>query len=153
MELILTRRWPKSDYTIGELSLGGVVLCNTLEDTDRGLVCTMDAAEIRRRKIYGRTAIPKGRYRVAFTWSPAFSSRSWARVDGGCVPLLENVKGFEGCRIHPGNTAEETNGCILPGKNTAKGRVTASQEHYRLLVDNYLKPCWKRGESVYITIK
>lgn len=152
MELYLHRRWKKAGYTVGELTLGGVVLCNTLEDTDRGLACTMSAAEIKRAKVYGQTAIPTGRYRLAFTYSQTFGSRSWAKPYGGRVPLLEGVKGFDGIRIHPGNTAADTLGCVLLGKNTEKGKVTQSQMTYKEILDGYLLPTWKRGESIFLTI-
>lgn len=153
MELILTRRWRKDGYTIGDLTAGRTVICNTLEDTDRGLAATWDVSAIRRVKVAGATAIPTGRYRIVMAHSPAFSTRSWAQKDHGRVPLLEGVKGFDGIRIHPGNSAAHTRGCILLGLNTERGRVTSSQAYYRLLLDNYLLPAWRRGEDVYITVR
>lgn len=153
MEIVIIRRWKKADYTIGELSIGGVVLWNTLEDTDRGLTSTMSTGEIARKKVYGKTAIPTGRYRVLWTVSNTFRNRSWAKAYSGCVPLIDGVKGFTGIRIHPGNTASDCTGCVLVGRNTIKGQVTQSQASYFSLLDLYLVPAFKRGEQVWLTIK
>lgn len=153
MEIVLTRKWKKADYTIGELSVGGRVLCNTLEDTDRGLNCMMSVVDIKRAKIYGRTAIPTGRYEILWNVSNTFRTKSWAIPYSGNVPLVDGVKGFDRIRIHPGNTAADTLGCILVGRNTVKGKVTQSVECYRNLLDNYLVPAFRRRERCYITIK
>lgn len=153
MEIIINRRWKKADYTIGELSIGGVVLWNTLEDTDRGLTSTMSTSEIARKKVYGRTAIPTGRYRVLWTVSDTFRSRSWAKAYNGRVPLIDGVNGFTGIRMHPFNRPEESLGCIGVGRNTIKGQITQSQASYFSLLDLYLVPAFKRGEQVWLTIK
>lgn len=153
MEITVERKWIKAEYSIGNLYIGRELICNTLEDTDRTLTCMMSTAEIRRIKVYGRTAIPKGRYRVKWTVSNSFRSKSWAAPYGGCVPLIDGVKGFDGIRIHPGNSAADTLGCILVGRNTVRGKLTSSAETYRNILDNYLVPAFKRGENVWITIK
>lgn len=153
MEIYITRRWKKADYTIGELSIGGQVLCNTLEDTDRGLHNMMSVADIKRAKVYGRTAIPTGRYRILWNVSNTFRTRPWAVPYSGCVPLIDRVKGFDGIRIHPGSDQYSTSGCLLVGLNTIKGKLTSSQKMYFKLLDEYLVPAFKRGESVWITIR
>ena len=153
MEIYINRRWKKATYTIGELVIGGQVICNTLEDTDRGLDNMMSASAIVHAKKYGQTAIPTGRYRILWNVSNKFRTKSWARPYSGCVPLIDRVKGFDGIRIHPGNTPADTYGCVLPGKNTEKGKVTSSVECYRMLLDKYLVPAFKRGENVWITIR
>lgn len=153
MEIYITRRWKKADYTIGELSIGGQVLCNTLEDTDRGLHNMMSVADIKRAKVYGRTAIPTGRYRILWNVSNTFRTRPWAVPYSGCVPLIDMVKGFDGIRIHPGTDQYSTSGCLLVGLNTIKGKLTSSQKMYFKLLDEYLVPAFKRGESVWITIR
>lgn len=117
MELRLIRQYRKEDYTIGKLYVNGVYFCDTLEDKDRGLDDRMSEAEIKAKKVYGQTAIPTGRYNVTLT-----HSRKFGRV----LPLLWNVKGFDGVRIHRGNTAKDTYGCPLVGKNKAKGMVLDS---------------------------
>jgi len=89
MKLIVERKWRKEDYTIGILYVNGVRLCNTLEDA------------VRPEKIYGKTAIPAGTYRVLMnTVSPKFEGRAWSKPYGGIVPRLRNVPNFQGVLIH-----------------------------------------------------
>jgi hypothetical protein len=135
MVIKLDRKYKKNGYTIGKLSIEGEYFCDTLEDTDRGLAKTMSSEQIAKIKIKNQTAIPTGMYRVNMgVVSPRFSTRSWAKCNKGRVPRLENVPGFDGVLIHPGNSAEDTSGCILVGKNTAKGRVTQSVDTYMELL-------------------
>lgn len=96
MKLLLQREPSTKQSTPGKLFIDGQFECHTLEDIVRP----------RGVKVYGQTAIPAGTYQVVLTMSPRFK-----RV----LPLLLNVPGFEGIRIHPGNKAEETDGCILVG--------------------------------------
>lgn len=118
MQITLYRKYPKQGYTIGQLFIDGQYFCDTCEDTDRGLDQNMDVPEILKRKIQNETAIPTGVYTVRFTYSPRFKR---------LMPQIENVKGFSGVRIHAGNTAKDTEGCVLLGKNTIKGGVTNSR--------------------------
>lgn len=106
MNLTLTRKELKEDCTIGELSIDGVFFCYTVEDKDRGLTSEISKEEIEKKKIYGITAIPKGTYNMVVNMSNRFKKE---------MPLLLNVKGFEGIRIHAGNTAVDSLGCILVG--------------------------------------
>lgn len=142
MELELKRIAKRDDYTIGNLSIDGTYFCDTLEDTDRGIDWGMSSRDIAYRKIKAKTAIPTGKYEVRLTLSPRF---------GRVLPLLMNVKGFEGVRIHPGNRAEDTEGCILVGLNKVKGQVIESRktfdELYRILADEV-----RRGKKIYIKI-
>lgn len=87
--------------TIGKLYIDDVFECYTLEDVDRKL-------ETGGTKEYGCTAIPRGQYNVVVTPSARFRRN---------LPLLLNVEGFEGVRIHPGNTSANTEGCILVGES------------------------------------
>lgn len=153
MEITLERKYKKDTYTIGNLYINGQFFSNTLEDKDRGLTSNMTLEEIKQKKIYGETAIPIGSYEVKMTYSNRFNSREWGRRCGGKVPELLNVKGFGGVRIHPGNKPADTLGCVLVGKNSAKGMVTNSQSYYYKLLDNYIMPATKRGERITITIK
>lgn len=112
MELRVKRKFFGENYTIGELLIDGEYFCDTLEDTVRPFGKNGEG------KIAGQTAIPIGTYRVAMTYSQRFK-----RV----LPQVLNVPFFEGIRIHPGNTAEDTHGCILVGKNSEKGKVLESK--------------------------
>ena len=142
MKLKVERRWPRDRYTIGVLFIDGDRFCETLEDTVRT-----------GKKIKGETAIPAGTYRVRMdTVSPRFKNRAWADPYGGIVPRLEAVPGFEGVLIHPGNTAADTDGCILVGNNREKGKVLDSQLRYRQLMDDYLMPATRAGEDITIEI-
>lgn len=151
MKLKVIRKWCKAEYTIGELYVDGVKLCNTLEDTDRGLTAADDLKHIKAVKVYGKTAIPKGTYKVILSYSPKFGARSWAKKYGGKLPELLNVPGFEAVRIHVGNTPADTLGCLLVGKNTIKGQLTSSTACFCSLMDKYIIPAAKRGEEITIT--
>ena len=153
ISLSLVRAYPKKDYTIGLLYVNGKYFSATLEDPDRGLLQTMSLEEIRRLKISGRTAIPRGTYRVSLSVSQKFKNRTWAKPYGGLVPGIENIPGYTGVRIHPGNTAADTEGCILPGQNLQPGKVLNSTATYRKLMDGVLYPAYLLREDVYITIK
>ena len=131
MKLELIRRYRKSDYTIGSLLVDGVKFCDTLEPTDRGLTSSMTLQEIKAKKVKGKTAIPTGVYHIDMeTVSPRFKTKAWARAHNGIVPRLQGVKGFAGVLIHVGNSAADTEGCILVGRNTEVGRVTQSVKTY-----------------------
>ena len=153
MELTLERRWTKADYTIGAFFVDGVRHHETLEPTDRGLTQDMPISKIRRIKVYGKTAIPKGRYKVDMnTVSPRFKNRIWAKKYNGIVPRLLSVPCWSGELIHPGNTVEDTLSCILVGQNKIKGGLVRSQETYMRLMDDYLWPAKLRDEEIWITI-
>lgn len=78
----------------------------------------MSEKEIKAKKVYGETAIPTGEYIVKMTYSPKYKRK---------MPQILNVKGFAGVRIHSGNTANDTEGCILLGENTKPGKITNSR--------------------------
>lgn len=117
MEITVKRIYLGPTYTIGNMYIDGDYVCDTLEDTVRDLNKNgkFDAGEY---KVYGETAIPYGRYEVRWTFSSRFKKY---------MPELINVPNFSGIRIHSGNTAKDTLGCILLGKNTKKGMVTESK--------------------------
>lgn len=142
MKLELKRLARRPNYTIGRLFVDGVYLCDTIEDTDRGLSKDMPLEEIQKIKVKSETAIPTGNYQVILNMSARFKR---------LLPLLLNVPGYEGIRIHPGNTEKDTEGCILPGLNKVKGQVVESRAQFGK-VFNLIDEALKRGEKVFIEI-
>ena len=135
MQLTLVRADRQPGYTVGSLSINGEFFCYTLEDTDRGLIQDMSLDEIKSKKEYGKTAIPKGVYTVDMsTVSPKFKDREWAKPYDGKLPRLVGVPGYEGVLIHVGNTAEDTLGCILVGANNFNGKLTNSTATFHRLM-------------------
>ena len=151
MILHLVRKAWRADYTIGQLFVDGRYFCDTLEDTDRGL--TMLGADPT-RKIRKLTAIPAGFYEVDLnTQSPKYAAQGWAReLCDAKMPRLKDVPLFGGILIHPGNSAKDTEGCILVGVNSVVGRVLKSRAMFEKLMKNYLLPCKQLGERCYIAI-
>ena len=103
MELKLIRETFTEKSTIGSLYVNGIFFCYTLEDKDRKL----EAGGV---KEYAKTAIPRGKYKVINSFSNRFKKY---------LPELVNVPQFAGIRIHAGNTAEHSEGCILVGSTKA----------------------------------
>ncbi len=141
MELRLERLWPKAEYTVGRLYIDGELFCNTLEDrvADVNRNGELDGTE---RKVPGKTAIPYGNYKIFYGWSPRF---------GRNLPRLLNVTAFDGILIHPGNTAKDTAGCILVGRNTEVGRLTQSRL-YSDELNKRIDIAQRRGEPITIEI-
>jgi hypothetical protein len=140
-EITLHRFAKKEIYTIGHMGWNGVRLCDTMEDPDRGLRQDMPLEEIHRLKKPGITAIPAGRYKVILTMSARFKR---------LLPLLVDVPGFEGVRIHAGNTPGDTEGCILPGENKVKGGVINSRVYEEEIVRRMR--ALPEGEETWITV-
>lgn len=140
MELKVIRKYRKEDCTIGDLYINGVWFSNTLEDS------------VRDTKIYGKTAIPCGTYKITMdVVSPKFKDRSWAKPYDGKLPRLLDVPNYEGILIHVGNTAADTSGCLLVGQNKVKGQVINSTQTFMSLMEKYLIPAKQRGEEITIT--
>ena len=156
MELILERIAKKKTYTIGHLYIAkepdgnnpglgqpltkGLQICDTLEPTWRDY---KNGAY----KVKGRSAIPEGRYAVVISFSPKF--KQW-------LPILlggpEFNRKWQGIRIHAGNCSEDTEGCILVGKNRLVGQVLDSRIWLHRLKQMIVE-AKSRGEPVWITIK
>ena len=152
MELILERIAKRKTYTIGRLYIRRQVMdeylpgiedqyfCDTLEPTWRDYA---NGAY----KVKGRSAIPEGRYAVVISWSPKF--KQW-------LPILlggpEFNKQWQGIRIHAGNTAKDTEGCILVGQNREVGKVLDSRIWLHRLKQKIVE-AKDRGEAVWLTIK
>ena len=124
MRIELVRIAFKDTYTIGKLYVDDTYFCDVLEDKDRGLDSLMTESEILEKKVKGQTAIPTGHYVINITYSPKYKRM---------MPLLLDVKGFSGIRIHSGNTAKDTEGCLIVGKNKKVGMVLESRDTYQRL--------------------
>jgi len=120
MNILIERHTFGDDYTIGDLFVDGYFFCNTLEDTVR----EVEGQPVEKWKIYGKTAIPRGKYDVVIDYSNRFKTE---------LPRLLNVKGFTGIRIHPGNTHHDTEGCILVGKQASSTVINSRATFNRLL--------------------
>lgn len=131
MEILLVREPTCEGFTRGELFLDGEHECWTIED------------EVRPVKIPGATAIPKGRYRVVLTKSPRFKK---------VLPEILEVPGYTGVRIHAGNTAADTEGCIIVGQRQGKAAVFDSQAAMLELMAA-LDSATEAGEQIWLTIQ
>lgn len=134
MIMYMTRQPSAGGCTIGKIVLDGVHECWTLEDVIRPW------GEI----VRGQTAIPAGTYRVERTYSPRFRRN---------MPLLDSVPGYEGIRIHVGNTAADTDGCILVGGGVATegNAIVGSQIAFNML-DKLIEEAESEGHDVWIVI-
>lgn len=154
MELKLNRIARKNGYTIGRLSINGKYFSDTLEDSDRGLSSSMSLDVLKKKKLPHITAIPTGRYQITMdVISPRFSkSKFYQQFGEGRVPRLLNIPAYQNVLIHCGNTAKDTDGCILVGKNTKVGMVLDSRQAYANLYP-LLEAAAKRKENIFITIE
>lgn len=153
MNLNLKRKNFADTYTLGNLFVNGEYFCDTLEDKDRGLMDSMSLEEIKSKKVYGQTAIPKGTYEITLDIvSSKFKDRTWAKFCEGKLPRLINVKGYEGVLIHVGNKAEDTLGCILVGQNATSGFVNSSTDTFKKLYQ-LLQDSKNKGEKLTIKIE
>ena len=147
MELILTRIAKRRAYTIGRLSIVDTYFCDTLEPPVLEMKTSVSKEDVlrspKKAEVLKPFAIPEGRYPVVITWSPKF--KMW-------LPLLLGVPMFEGIRIHMGNTAADTAGCILVGRNQRVGEVLESRKWLYELKQKIVE-AKARGDAVWLTIK
>lgn len=147
MRLRLQRHPSGPESTIGALYqiAGDTSLserwCWTCEDVIREI----PGVSVAVWKVPGQTAIPAGLYRVILTPSQRFH--------GKVLPLLEDVPGFSGIRIHPGNTSAETEGCILPGESTDGTRVTGSTLAFGIIMARLHEVIDGQQEQVYLEVR
>jgi hypothetical protein len=120
MDLELKRKVFTDVSTIGELYVDGNFECYTLEDVVRNPGI----------KVPGETAIPYGTYKVEITFSPRFKKH---------LPELLDVPNFTGVRIHCGNTAKDTEGCILVGDGESVNFISQSHDAYEELIAKLTK--------------
>jgi hypothetical protein len=135
MELTLNRIFLGGSATIGELLINDKHLCDTLEDRVRP----------EGEKVYGKTAIPEGKYEIELTHSPRFKK---------ILPEILNVPNFSGIRIHTGNSSKDTEGCILVGTwdSEKEDWVGSSKIAFDKLM-TLLEEATNNKEKVTITVK
>lgn len=131
MNLLLKRSRSTSVSTPGALFVDGDFECYTIEDV------------VRQTKIHGQTAIPAGRYHLIINQSNRFKR---------LLPLLLDVPEFEGVRIHPGNTAADTEGCILVGDVPQGDFLGSSRVAFDRLFAK-LKAAFDAGQQIILTIE
>lgn len=157
MEIIVKRIALKDDYTIGKMYVDGAYLCDTLEDKVRDYNKDGDLKDANEQKVYGKTAIPYGRYEVTLdVVSPKFSKYEFYKdVCGGKLPRLLNVKHFEGILIHVADGykgADLLEGCIGVGRNLIKGGLLYGKETFAKLYQK-LEKADSNNEDIWITIE
>lgn len=131
VNLVVMRQWYTPESTIGEMFVDGQRECFTLEDA------------VRDHKIPGKTAIPEGTYRTVLTHSQRFKRE---------LPLLVDVPGFSGVRIHSGNTPDDTEGCILVGQTRMDNFVGRSRAAFDQLFAK-MQVAKRAGLDITITIE
>lgn len=139
MELALERENLTNEYTLGTLYAVGTKLCVTCEDAVRG---GGDPRTVSEWKIADKSAIPYGRYQVIIDFSPHFQKH---------LPHLLDVPGFDGIRIHGGNTAEDTEGCILVGLSFSNTGIKNCAPAVQKIMD-LITQANARNEQTWITI-
>jgi len=142
MELQLKRETFTDESTIGSLTIDNKFECFILEDKDRGLNDNLTLEQILKVKVYGKTAIPYGRYEIDWTMSARFKV---------FMPILLNVKGYSGIRIHKGNTEVDSLGCLLCGTRKKNNMITESTLATRNLYTK-IEAAKKQGQRIFITI-
>ena len=143
MEIKLIRKYYQAKYTIGRLYVNNRFFSDCLEPPSLHLTERSALGTILIAKYKGYRAIPTGRYRILITRSRRF---------GRWLPLLMNVKGFEGIRIHAENKPEDTRGCILLGFNRRKGYVLDSTRCVLTLV-KMMTEAIAKGEKVFVEVR
>lgn len=150
MELLCTRQQFLPRATIGELTWDGEHLCWILEDVVR----EVPGQPVESWKVRGETAIPQGRYRVVIDRSERFSkeaSKKAGKPTNIFLMRLLDVPGFEGIRIHAGNSHLDTEGCLLTGRKFSESVVLESRLALRE-VQNQVQLSLDRGEQVWLTV-
>lgn len=129
MKLQLVRDTLTNESTIGKLYINDVFHCFTLED------------KVRDEKIKNITAIPYGTYEVIINFSNRFKEQ---------MPLLLNVPNYEGVRIHAGNYAKDTEGCVLVGSTKSVNMIGNSRAQFKKLMTELRKAT--KNEKIFIEI-
>lgn len=153
MLLRLERKYLKEEYTIGLLYVDGKYFCDTLEDKVRDFNKDGDLLDAGETKVYGKTAIPYGKYRITLDiQSPSFSQKTYYKVFcNGYLPRLLNVANFDGVLIHCGGTADHSAGCVLVGQNKVKGGLIKSKQTFERLY-RMMQDADTAGEEIWMEI-
>lgn len=136
MKIRIERAPSAHGATISQLLVDGAEECWILEDEDRFL--ETNPAD----KIQGSSAIPRGSYGISITPSARFKRD---------LPLVENVPGFSGIRIHPGNSSADTEGCLLPGRTRTDRTVGESKAAFNSLFEK-IKAALDSGDTCTLEI-
>lgn len=137
--LLEVKREPSTNVcTLGRLFVDGEFECFTLEDVVREVA----GEPVEKWKILGQTAIPSGTYSLVVNFSERFEKM---------LPLLEGVPGFDGVRIHSGNVADNTEGCLLVGRQRGVNRVDDSRAAFAPLIAK-IRAALAGGETVQIKL-
>lgn len=146
MKIEIKRTVKDKKYTAGRMTVNGDYLCDTLEPAmcEPTANCTMPDTR-------GK-AIPYGCYRITLeTVSLRFSNnKSYSNI-GYRLPRLLKVPGREGILIHPGNTVNDSTGCILVGKRGPNGVLYNSRKAFDRLYE-LMTEARRRNEFIDLTI-
>lgn len=147
MVIKLFRHIFTDESTIGTINIDGKTWYS-IEDKDRNLIQSMTLSQVQAIKVYGKTCIPYGMYKVAITQSARFTRLKKRPI---FTPEIINVTGFSGIRIHVANYASQLEGCVAPGKSISKDMVTSSTIAYKEIL-GLINQAIKNGEEVWIDI-
>jgi hypothetical protein len=140
MKITLHRNDSVAGATVGTLHIDGAFACHTLEDEVR----EVPGQPVEAWKVKGATAIPAGQYVVALQDS--------ARFGADTLTLLD-VPGFQYIRMHAGNTANDTEGCVLLGMRATEASLVGGTSRPAVnLVKSEVRAAIDRGEVVTIDI-
>ena len=133
MQIRVMREPSINDTTLGSLFIDDHWQCHTLEDVIRPTG----------EKVHSKTAIPPGCYKLILSMSNRFKK---------IMPEVLNVPMFTGIRIHSGNTAKDTAGCLLVGqtRSVETRSIGRSRAAYKALMTK-LGAALDAGETIDIT--
>jgi hypothetical protein len=136
LDIILERQIFGEEFTLGVLYVGMQHFGYTCEDKDRRLE---DGGE----KVYGQSAIPRGRYRLTTSMSQRF---------GKVLPIVLGVPTHTGVRVHGGNTAADTSGCPLLGRVRTISGVANCAERVQALT-KLIQDTEANGDTCWLEVK
>ncbi len=121
MKVMVKRLFRTKNTTISSVLIDGELQCFGLENT------------FNQPKVYGKTRIPCGTYRVGLRTVGGKHRKYLKRFSNLHKGMLhiKDVPGFEHILIHIGNFHQDTDGCLLLGKS-----VTHRSETGYMIVDS-----------------